>query len=67
MSDPNWYEVTDGPLLYQGDILKDCPIFVVEGPLSWPLPVDIDLNIGSPKSWRGQMLSGLRWVAVTTW
>jgi len=46
MSETSWYEVTEGPVLLQGDLLKDCPIFVVEGPLSWPVPVDVDLDLG---------------------
>jgi hypothetical protein len=47
MNDPSWYEITEGAVLQQGDLLKDCPVFVVNGPWRWPLPVNIDLEIGA--------------------
>lgn len=47
MDEANWYEITEGTVLYQGDLLKDCPVFVLDGPLAWPLPIDSNLDIGA--------------------
>jgi len=52
MNDADWYEVTEGSALLQGDILKRCPVFIVSGwygvtdtgarPVSPSRQVDID-------------------------
>ncbi len=45
---PDWYEVTQGSELLQGDLIRDCPIPRVRGLEHWPLlagqllEVDID-------------------------
>ncbi|HWG45186.1 MAG TPA: hypothetical protein VN688_20650 [Gemmataceae bacterium] len=38
MNDSDWFEVTEGTDLLQGDILPNCPLFVPDGELTWPLP-----------------------------
>lgn len=45
MSDSDWYEVAQGSSLFQGDILKQCPVFVVEGELTLPLREDADIGV----------------------
>lgn len=45
MSNHDWYDVTEGDSLLQGDILRDCPVFAVSGSLSWPLETAADIEI----------------------
>jgi len=35
MSNHDWYELTEGPALTQGDLLRECPVFAVADSLSW--------------------------------
>jgi hypothetical protein len=37
MNEVDWYELAGGPVLFQGDILFQCPVFLVTGPLQGPL------------------------------
>lgn len=45
---PEWYEVTQGSELLQGDLLRDCPIPRVRGLEHWPLragqPLEVDID-----------------------
>src|SRR2546426_793485 len=45
---PDWYEVTQGSELLQGDLLRDCPIPRVRGLEHWPLragqPLEVDID-----------------------
>jgi hypothetical protein len=45
---PDWYEVTQGSELLQGDLLRDCPIPRVRGLEDWPLragqPLEVDID-----------------------
>jgi len=45
VNDEDWYERTEGGLLLQGDILMNCPVFSVAGPLSWPLSADAEIEV----------------------
>lgn len=45
MNDEDWYELTEGGLLLQGNILMNCPVFSVAGPLSWPLSADAEIEV----------------------
>ena len=45
MSNHDWYELTEGPSLLQGDLLSDCPVFAVSGSLSWPPGVGTDIEV----------------------
>ena len=45
MSEADWYEVTAGSALLQGDLLKSCPVFVVTGTLTWPAPAESALDM----------------------
>jgi len=45
MNDSGWYEVTQGPVLHQGDILFRCPAFSVVPKLTWPIPEGAPLDI----------------------
>ncbi len=45
MSEASWYEVVQGPALLQGDILKACQVFLVTGPLTWPIPTGTRLQV----------------------
>jgi hypothetical protein len=45
MSNHDWYELTEGSSLLQGDLLKDCPVFAVTGSLSWPPGPAADFEI----------------------
>ncbi len=38
MNDQGWYELTEGPVILQGDILRRTPITAPETPSQWPLP-----------------------------
>jgi hypothetical protein len=40
MADTEWYEVTQGDLLFQGDLLMNCPVCVVASDLPLPVPED---------------------------
>lgn len=48
MNEADWYEVTEGHALLQGDILRHCPVFIVSGKATWPIarssPVDVDIS-----------------------
>ncbi len=45
---PDWYDVTQGSELLQGDLLRDCPIPRVRGLEHWPLregqPLEVDID-----------------------
>jgi len=45
---PEWYEVTQGSALLQGDLLRQCPIPRVRGLEHWPLragqPLEVDID-----------------------
>src|ERR671924_2419855 len=45
---PDWYEVTQGSELLQGDLLRQCPIPRVRGLEHWPLragqPLEVDID-----------------------
>src|SRR2546430_16400287 len=45
---PDWYEVTQGSELLQGDLLRNCPIPRVRGLEQWPLragqPLEVDID-----------------------
>ena len=45
---PDWYEVTRGSELLQGDLLHNCPIPRVRGLEHWPLragqPLEVDID-----------------------
>jgi hypothetical protein len=45
MSNHDWYDVTEGASLAQGDILRDCPIFAISGSLSWPVQTAADIEV----------------------
>lgn len=45
MSNQDWYDVTEGDSLLQGDILRNCPVFAVSASLSWPLEAAADIDI----------------------
>jgi hypothetical protein len=45
MSDHDWYELTEGGSLVQGDILMNCPVFTVCGGLQWPLQVTSQIEV----------------------
>ena len=45
MNNQEWYEVTVGESLLQGDILVDCPVFSVSGRLHWPLMADAEIEV----------------------
>jgi hypothetical protein len=45
MDERDWYEVTEGQSLFQGDILMNCPVFTVVGALQWPLPADTEVEV----------------------
>ena len=40
MNDMDWYEVTEGAGILQGDILFRCPVFQPDKALQWPLALD---------------------------
>ena len=44
--DASWYDVVDGPDLSQGDLLLQCPVFVLAETPNWPLrpPADVRLQ-----------------------
>jgi hypothetical protein len=45
MNEADWYDVTQGPALLQGDILFRCPVFTVASDLTWPLRKDTALDV----------------------
>ncbi len=45
MTDQDWYELAEGELLYQGDILMNCPVFSVLGQLHWPVSPDVPVEV----------------------
>jgi hypothetical protein len=45
MNDSDWYEITQGPLLRQGDILFGCPVFTATPNWTWPIPEGAPLDI----------------------
>jgi hypothetical protein len=45
MNNLDWYEVTEGPSLLQGDVLGNCPVFAVSDSLSWPLWATADIKV----------------------
>jgi hypothetical protein len=45
MSDMDWFEVTDGPGLLQGDILLNCPVIRMATTPSWPITPNTDLSV----------------------
>lgn len=40
MNDTDWFEVIEGPIVLQGDVLFRCPIFQPEKEIHWPPTVD---------------------------
>lgn len=46
MNGTDWYEVVEGPVVLQGDILPSCPVFQVAADLKWPVsdPTGVRLN-----------------------
>lgn len=44
MNDLDWFEITQGADLLQGDVLSKCPVFLPHGELKWPLPTDSSPN-----------------------
>src|SRR5207253_2834798 len=47
MNDGDWYEVTEGPVLRQGDILRRCPVFLISGDWTQPVAVAMQVDINS--------------------
>lgn len=45
MNNHDWYDVTEGGSILQGDILRDCPVFAISGAPSWPLEATTDIEI----------------------
>jgi len=45
MPDTDWYEVSEGPKLAQGDVLFACPVFLPDKEMHWPIPADSQLAI----------------------
>jgi len=45
MNDSDWFEVTEGFNLLQGDVLPNCPRFVPDGELKWPIPAESRLGL----------------------
>jgi len=45
MSEADWYEVTQGSALLQGDIMFHCPVFLTARELQWPLAVDAEVGV----------------------
>lgn len=45
MNNHDWYELTEGPALLQGDLLRECPVFAVADSLSWPPGTAGDIEI----------------------
>jgi hypothetical protein len=48
MNEGDWYEVTEGAALLQGDILRRCPVFLISDGWTWPLTsakqVEVDVS-----------------------
>lgn len=42
MNDSDWFEIIEGSDLLQGDVLRQCPVFLPHGELRWPFPVESD-------------------------
>jgi hypothetical protein len=38
MTSAGWYEITQGDVLLQGDLLMQCPIFSIVGDIPFPIP-----------------------------
>lgn len=47
MNEADWYEVTQGSSLLQGDILMNCPVFALAEELKWPVPPGTSLPMGA--------------------
>jgi hypothetical protein len=45
MSEPDWFEVTSGAELRQGDILPGCPVLSLVGSIPFPLPSDFQPEV----------------------
>lgn len=45
MNDTDWFEVVQGAILLQGDILPKCPVFVPDRELTWPLSREGSLGL----------------------
>ncbi len=45
MNNHDWFDLTEGPTLLQGDLLKDCPVFAISGSPSWPPAAATDIEI----------------------
>lgn len=45
MSEGDWYEVTEGPKLRQGDLLSRCPVITTVGEMRWPVAPDADVDV----------------------
>ena len=45
VSNHDWYELTEGPSLLQGDLLRDCPVFGVSDSFSWPPGAAADIEV----------------------
>jgi hypothetical protein len=45
MSEADWYEITQGSALLQGDILFRCPVFLAARELQWPLAADAEVGV----------------------
>ena len=45
MNNQDWYDLTEGPSLLQGDLLRDCPVFAVSDSLSWPPGAAADIEV----------------------
>lgn len=43
----DWYEITKGDDLRQGDIVKDCPVFLPPKEITWPLAEDQVFECGT--------------------
>jgi len=45
MTDTEWYEISQGPALMQGEILRNCPVLLQTIQPQWPMPPQAELEV----------------------